>query len=111
MQASLEKRLVIDALQMALHLRGPGKVLLHHSNRGRQYCRYAYQNLLRQNNIICSMSRKGNGPQIRLGLRSVMIMQLWKACRPDVEPSSGLLATLKQELIYQQQYENRAQAK
>jgi transposase InsO family protein len=101
MQATLEKRLVIDALQMALYLRRPGKGLLPHSDRGSQYCSYDYQNLLRQNNIICSMSRKGNGPQIR-PLSEV---------RYDNAAMESFFATLKQELVYQEQYENRAQAK
>jgi transposase InsO family protein len=91
MQASLEKSLVIDALQMALHLRRPGKGLLHHSDRGSQYCSYDYQNLLRQNKIICSMSRKGN-------------------CYDNAAMES-FFATLKQELVYRQQYKNRVEAK
>ncbi len=40
-----------------------------------------------------------------------MIMLQWKACRPNVEPSSGLLATLKQELVYRRQYQTRKEVR
>ena len=57
MQASL----VIDALRMALGRRCPDQAasLLHHSDRGSQYASQAFQDLLREHNITCSMSRKG----------------------------------------------------
>ena len=38
----------------------PSSGLLHHSDRGSQYASNEYQQLLRQNGIISSMSRKGN---------------------------------------------------
>ena len=37
-----------------------GEVLLHHSERGSHYASHAYQALLRQQGMVCSMSRKGN---------------------------------------------------
>ncbi len=60
MDASMEKELVMKALQMALQARKPTKGLLHHSDRGSQYASNDYQKLLNSNNISCSMSRKGN---------------------------------------------------
>jgi putative transposase len=58
MQASL----VMDALRMALGRRCPDQAasLLHHSDRGSQYASQAFQDLLREHNITCSMSRKAN---------------------------------------------------
>jgi len=56
----LRKALVIRALMMAVNLRKPPPGLIHHSDRGSQYASHDYQKLLRQYDMICSMSRKGN---------------------------------------------------
>jgi transposase InsO family protein len=56
----MTRQLAIDALQMALGRRNPGKGLLHHSDRGSQYASNDYQKILKENDMICSMSRKGN---------------------------------------------------
>jgi len=56
----MTQSLVIRALMMAVNLRRPPPGLVHHSDRGSQYASNAYQELLRQHKIICSMSRKGN---------------------------------------------------
>jgi transposase InsO family protein len=45
---------------MAINLRKPLPGLIHHSDRGSQYASHAYQALLKQHGMICSMSRKGN---------------------------------------------------
>ena len=60
MDRRLKKALVIRALLMAINLRKPPAGLLHHSDRGSQYASQAYQALLKQHGMICSMSRKGN---------------------------------------------------
>ena len=59
--ASMATRLVTRALQMAVGQRHPTPGLRHHSDRGSQYARAAYQGQLRAAGMICSMSRKGNG--------------------------------------------------
>ena len=51
--------LVIEALEMALWRRKFPKDVLVHSDRGSQYCSHAYQALLREKGLICSMSRAG----------------------------------------------------
>ena len=56
----MHKALVIRALMMAVNLRHPPAGLIHHSDRGSQYASHAYQKLLKQHGMICSMSRKGN---------------------------------------------------
>ncbi len=56
----MNKALVIRALMMAISLRNPPPGLIHHSDRGSQYASYAYQALLKQHDMIPSMSRKGN---------------------------------------------------
>lgn len=60
MDRRMTKELVIHALQQAIWRCPPQKGLIHHSDRGSQYCSKAYQDLLVQYGIISSMSRKGN---------------------------------------------------
>ena len=57
---SLSQELVLQALHRALGLRQPGPELLHHSDRGCQYTSRAYQKILEERNITCSMSRRGD---------------------------------------------------
>jgi transposase InsO family protein len=56
----MTRQLTIDALQMALGRRNPGKGLLHHTDRGSQYASTDYQKFLKEHGMVCSMSRKGN---------------------------------------------------
>jgi transposase InsO family protein len=60
MSQSMEQTLVHDALRMALSRRQPGRGVLHHSDRGSQYAAEAFQQLLRDHGMTCSMSRKGD---------------------------------------------------
>jgi transposase InsO family protein len=55
-----DEQLTLAALQMALDQRQPEPGLLHHSDQGSTYASSAYQDVLEQNQIIASMSRKGN---------------------------------------------------
>ena len=92
MSERMEKGLVLDALQSAVAQRRPDTAaLLHHSDRGSQYASHAYQELLREQNITCSMSRKGN---------------CW-----DNAMMESFFATLKQERVYQEDYVTRAEAR
>ena len=56
----LKRGLVIEALNMAITLRRPGKNVIHHSDRGSQYCSDEYQKLLETHKFDVSMSGKGN---------------------------------------------------
>jgi putative transposase len=47
-------------LQRALALRQPKTGILHHSDRGSQYCSYDYRRMLDRYGFIASMSGKGN---------------------------------------------------
>lgn len=91
MQSTLEQPLVNQALAMALAARRPAPGLLHHSDRGSQYASGEYQQLLDQHGIECSMSRKGN---------------CW-----DNAPVESFFSTLKQELVYDQGYQSRRDAR
>jgi transposase InsO family protein len=93
MSERMTKELVLDALRMAVGRRRlDGEVkLLHHSDRGSQYASAAYQELLREEQISCSMSRKGN---------------CW-----DNAPMESFFATLKKERIHQEDYVTRSEAR
>jgi putative transposase len=60
LDARMTQQLVMQALFRAVAAKRPGKGLIHHSDRGSQYCAHAYQKLLRQFGMQASMSRKGN---------------------------------------------------
>lgn len=60
MEKNMKKELVLKALRMALDNREVSTGLIHHSDRGSQYASRIYQQTLRSNGIISSMSRKGN---------------------------------------------------
>ena len=47
---------VVQALQMALRQRRTERELIHHSDRGLQYCAELYQRLHRRHKVICSMT-------------------------------------------------------
>jgi len=91
MQNRLEKRLVIDALLMALGQRKDLGVVLHHSDRGSQYASKEYQALLRESGLNCSMSRKGN---------------CW-----DNAVVESFFSTLKREWVQGKGYRTRSEAR
>jgi transposase InsO family protein len=91
MSDRIDSRLVVDALEMAIQREVPGTDLVAHSDRGVQYASQHYQAVLKQNEITCSMSRKGN---------------CW-----DNAPTESFFATLKKELVYRQQYQTRSEAR
>ena len=54
------RHLVIEALSMALGSRNPTGKLIHHSDRGAQYTSDDFRDMLKAENITCSMSARGN---------------------------------------------------
>ena len=57
---TMDNTLTLSALRMALSRRVVGPDLVHHSDRGSQYASGDYTDLLKENGIAISMSRKGN---------------------------------------------------
>jgi len=57
---TLETRLVLSALELAIAERQPAAGLVHHSDRGVQYACADYVALLQEHHIVPSMSRPGN---------------------------------------------------
>ncbi len=91
MDKRMNRQLIIEALRMAIWQRKPAKGLLHHSDRGSQYCSSEYQNLLKRHGIVPSMSRKGD-------------------CWGNA-PMESFFHTLKTELIHHRDYRTRQEAK
>lgn len=60
MNTRMTADLVCDALQMALWRRGFPRDVIVHSDRGSQYCSHAYRDLIDEQGLRQSMSRKGN---------------------------------------------------
>lgn len=60
MSDTIDSVLVQSAMEMALSDRRPPAGLIHHSDRGVQYASGDFQDLLEDNKVSCSMSRKAN---------------------------------------------------
>lgn len=60
MSERMTAQLACDALQMALWRRHKPTGVIVHSDRGSQYCSAAYQDVIREHGLLCSMSAKGN---------------------------------------------------
>ena len=88
---TLEDNLSLAALRMALNSRTPGPGLVHHSDRGIQYASGDYTDVLKDNRVRISMSRKGN-PY-------------------DNATCESFMKTLKYEEVYRQEYRDLAEAR
>jgi putative transposase len=91
MAATMESRLVVDALEMAIARRRPGAGLVAHSDRGSQYASDHYQRVLATAGIVCSMSEVG---------------QCW-----DNAPVESLFGRLKCEVAPGEVFATRDQAR
>ena len=56
----IDEELCLTALRRALEARRPPRGLIHHTDRGSQYCGGDYRKLLSQAGLTASMSRKGD---------------------------------------------------
>ena len=90
MSHRMTQELVGQALFRAVAARRPPKGLIHHSDRGSQYCSRSYRKLQKQFKITTSMSRKGN-------------------CY-DNAPMESFFGTLKTELVHHRKYRTRQEA-
>jgi len=86
----LTRSLVSQSLFKAVTAKRPAKGLIHHSDRGSQYCSHEYRSILDRFGLIASMSRKGN-------------------CF-DNAPMESFWGTLKQELVHHRRYRTRQEA-
>jgi transposase InsO family protein len=88
---TLEDELTLSALRMALSRRAVGPGLVHHSDRGSQYASGDYTQLLKENGIQISMSRKANP---------------W-----DNAACESFMKTLKYEEVHRNEYRDLAEAR
>jgi len=86
----LTKNLISQSLFKAVAAKRPAKGLIHHSDRGSQYCSHEFRNILKRFGLRASMSRKGN-------------------CF-DNAPMESFWGTLKQELVHHRRYRTRQEA-
>ena len=91
MHQTIDRNLVMSALDMALLRRKPGDNLMCHSDRGSQYASDDYQKGLEKAGIVCSMSRRGN---------------CW-----DNAPTESFFASLKKEMVYRTRFATHAEAR
>ena len=91
MDARMTKELVLNALRMARFKRKPKPGLIHHSDRGSQYCSHDYQGLIAHMKAVPSMSRKGN---------------CW-----DNAPMESWFNSLTNERVFHRRYETRDEAR
>lgn len=91
MKDRLTQELTTDALIQAVKRERPGKGLILHSDRGKQYASYAYKELLNKYGLHSSMSRSGNCYD------NAYIESFW--------------STLKKELVYGEKYRTRRDAR
>lgn len=91
MDSRMTRELVMNALRMARFKRKPLEGVIHHSDRGSQYCSHDYQGLLGEMKMIPSMSRKGN---------------CW-----DNAPMESWFNSLKNERVFHRRYATRDIAK
>ena len=90
MGSRITKSLASQSLFKAVAAKRPGPGLIHHSDRGRQYCAYEYRKWVDQFKMRASMSRKGD-------------------CY-DNAPMESFWGTLKNELVHHRRYKTRAEA-
>ena len=88
---SMERQLVMEALNMALGGQKPSPGLIFHSDRGSQYASHDYRNLLGFHGLIASMSGKGN-------------------CYDNAVMES-FFHTLKTEFVHHEDFQTKALAK
>ena len=91
MSDKVSQELASGALRDAIGRQTPSEGLIHHSDRGRQYASYAYQELLREYGMTPSMSRSGN-------------------CYDNAYVES-FFGTLKTELVHGERYRSRLEAR
>ena len=90
MSATPDKHVAVAALRMALAQRQPAPGLTHHTDQGALYTSGAYQQVLAQQGLVASMSRKGN-------------------CYDNAVVES-FFSTLKNELVHDRDYHTRDEA-
>jgi putative transposase len=90
MDARMTQQLTQQALFRAVKARRPARGLIHHGDRGSQYCAHDYRRMVESFGMRASMSRRGN-------------------CY-DNAPMESFWGSLKTELVHHRRFATRAEA-
>jgi putative transposase len=82
--------LTLTALRRAISSRHPPVGIIHHSDRGSQYCSHAYRVAIAEHGMLCSMSAKG---------------ECW-----DNAVAESFFGRIKVELVHRHKWESKAHA-
>ena len=91
----MKSGLAMGALRRAIALRQPPRGLLHHSDRGSQYCSDDYRRLLRDHGFVASMSGRGNcydNAMVETVFKTIKSELIWRtafATRADASHAIG----------------------
>lgn len=91
----MKRGLAMDALRRAIALRRPPPGLIHHSDRGSQYCSEDYRRLMREHGLIASMSGRGNcydNAMVETVFKTIKAELIWRtafATRADASRAIG----------------------
>ncbi|WP_196243065.1 IS3 family transposase [Francisella tularensis] len=91
MDSRMKADLVCSALNMALFRRNFPRGVIIHSDKGSQYCSKQFQDIVKDNWLLSSMSSKG--------------------CCYDNAACESFFGTLKVELVHDENYKTREEAK
>ena len=99
MDTRMEQRLVCDALQVALLVRGKPKGVMVRSDQGSQYFAKAFRKLLAKYELTQSMSRRGYCWESAASVQANICPQ-GMLCRNFNAVTESFFATLKKAVIY-----------
>ncbi len=91
----MKRGLAMDALRRAIALRRPPPGLIHHSDRGSQYCSDDYRRLMRAHGLVASMSGRGNcydNAMVETVFKTIKAELIWRtafATRADASRAIG----------------------
>ena len=85
----------VRALKMALKGRTDTEPLIHHSDRGSQYCSDVYVNLLREHSVSISMTQSGNPKDNAIAERinGILKQELLVEVYPNMKQASYAVVT------------------
>lgn len=108
MSQEMTTEVFLSALKTALGRLGVKDNLLLHSDRGSQYCGAAFQEALTRHEIRCS--KQGHAAERRARMKVVTAVVVHRNCLDNVV-SESFFESLKKELVYQQSYATREEAR
>ena len=94
MSDRMKRSLALSALQRAINLRRPPPGLIHHSDRGSQYCSDDYRRLVAASGFIASMSGRGNcydNAMVETVFKTIKSECIWRTAFRSREQASSAI--------------------